>query len=86
MAWVGLAVQAIVFAVWAWLAFRALFQLRARAVDRSGRAFPGLAATQEAFGAFLRAPEFAHERRQLGLASAALIVMMLINRMLWVPR
>ena len=86
MAWVGLAVQAIVFAVWAWLVFRALFQLRARAVDRSGRAFPGLAATLEAFGAFLRAPEFTHERRQLGLASAALIVMMLINRMLWVPQ
>lgn len=86
MAWAGLAVQAIVFAAWAWLAFRALFQLRARAARRSGRAFPGLAATLEAFGAFLNAPEFARARRQLGLASAALIVVMLINRMLWVPR
>lgn len=86
MAWAGLAVQAIVFAVWAWLAFRALFQLRARAARRSGRAFPGLAATLEAFGAFLNAPEFARARRQLGLASAALIVVMLINRLLWVPR
>jgi len=86
MAWAGLAAQAIVFAVWAWLAFRALFQLRARAVRRSGRAFPGLAATLEAFGAFLNAPEFARARRQLGLTSAALIVVMLINRMLWVPR
>lgn len=85
MLWAGLAAQAAVFALWAWLAWRSLFRLRARAVERSGRAFPGLGATLEAFGAWLRDPVFARERRQLGLATLVLFALMLVNRMLWVP-
>ncbi len=85
MLWVGLALQAVVFAVWAWLALRSLFRLRARAVARSGRPFPGLSATLEAFGSWLRAPQFAPERRRLGLVTLLLFAVMLGNRMLWVP-
>lgn len=86
MAWAGLAVQALVFAVWAWLAWRSLFRLRAYAVDRSGHAFPGLSATLEAFNAWLRAPQFAQDRRQLGLASLVLAALMGINRAMWVQQ
>ena len=86
MAWAGLAVQAVVFAVWAWLAWRSLFRLRARAVGRTGSAFPGLSATLEAFGAWLREPQFAQDRRQLAQATAMLAVVMVINRMMWVPQ
>lgn len=70
-----LAAQAVLFAVWAFVAFRILFRLRARAVAESGAAFPGLRATLAAFAGFLREPGFARERRLLAVLTAALLAM-----------
>ncbi|HMO07338.1 MAG TPA: hypothetical protein PKD10_06775 [Paracoccaceae bacterium] len=43
--YVLLAAQAVGFVVWAFVAFRILFRLRARAVAETGLPFPGLGAT-----------------------------------------
>ena len=75
MIWAGLAIQAGVFVVWTWLAYRSLFRLRAWAVRQDGQPFPGLAATLDAFGDFFRHPRFANDRRQLGLATLALVAL-----------
>lgn len=74
-----MAVQGLVFAVWAALAFRTLFRLRARAVARSGRAFPGLRPTLATFGDFWHAPEHAADRKAMGWSSALLAVVMVVN-------
>lgn len=76
MIWALLAVQAAVFALWAWVAFRVLFRLMGWAQRASGRAMPGPGWTLRSYGAFLRDPEFAGDRRRLGgltLAMFALI-------------
>lgn len=83
MLWAGmLAVQGVVFVIWTWLAYRSLFRLRARAVERTGHAFPGLSATLESFAAFLRHPDYTKDRRQLGLATAAMMATLLANGLL----
>jgi hypothetical protein len=74
-----LGLQAVVFVVWGALMFRALFMLRARAVQRSGQSFPGLGATLESYGAFLGLPEFRRDRRLLGAATLALFGMIAVN-------
>jgi hypothetical protein len=71
--------QAVVFAVWAALMFHALFRLRRRAVLRTGQSMPGLGATLEGFSAFLTLPEFRGLRRLLGLTTAALFALILLN-------
>ncbi len=60
-----LIVEGIVFAVWAFLMFRTLFRLRARAVRETGASFPGPVSTLKYFGLFLRAPEYRRDRRLL---------------------
>lgn len=67
-----LALQGAAAVIWAFLMFRTLFRLRARAVDRSGQAFPGVGATLESYRAFLTEPAFARDRRLLGGATVAL--------------
>ena len=68
-----LTLQAVIFAVWAVLAFRILFRLRARAVAETGTPFPGLGATLRSLAAFLRLPEHRTDRRRLGALTLALI-------------
>ncbi len=70
-----LAVQAMVFVLWAAAMFRTLFRLRRRAVAESGIAFPGPGATLRSFRAFLTEPEFAADRRRLGWLTAALVAL-----------
>jgi len=74
-----LAVQGVVFAVWAFLAFRTLFRLRARAVAASGQMFPGLGATLAAFAGFWRDPELRADRRAMGWSTAAMVAMIALN-------
>ena len=74
-----LAIQAVVFALWAFLMFRALFRLRRRAVLRSGRAFPGLGDTLEGYAAFLRDPEFRTDRRVLGAVTLLMFALIALN-------
>ncbi len=81
MIWAGLALQAVVFAVWAWLAFRTLFRLAAWSRAQSGQTLPGPRWTLRGFGSFLRAPEFESDRRHLGLATLALAVIIAVNRL-----
>lgn len=70
-----LAVQAVVFAAWVFVAFRFLFRLRAVAVRASGRPFPGLDATLDAFRAGAADPAFAADRRRLLILTAALLIL-----------
>ena len=74
-----LGLQGVVFVLWAGLLFRALFRLRARAVGRSGRTFPGLIDTLESYGAFLTLPDYRRDRRLLGLATLALFAILAVN-------
>ncbi len=72
-----LAVEALAFAIWAWIAFRTLLRLRRAAIARAGRAWPGPVAQLSAFRDLIRAPEFARDRRALATASLGLVVAML---------
>ncbi|QYK41364.1 MAG: hypothetical protein KF887_18670 [Paracoccaceae bacterium] len=64
--------QAAVFVVWAVLAFRILFRLRARAVRDSGRTFPGLGATLRSFRGFVTRPDDRADRTRLVLLTLVL--------------
>lgn len=81
-----LAVQGLVFLLWAVLMFRGLFALRRRAVARSGRMIPGPGATLDGFAAFLRDPEFRRERNRLGLVTVLLFALVAANIALGVPQ
>ena len=74
-----LGLLAVLFVAWAGLMFRALFLLRARAVQRSGSTFPGLGATLDSYGAFLTLPEFRRDRRILGALTLALFGMIAVT-------
>ena len=74
---VMLALQGVVFTVWAFWMFKVLFALRRRAVAETGRAFPGPGATLKQFADFLRVPEFAADRRVLGGLTAGLVTLTL---------
>lgn len=76
---VFLAVQAVVFGVWAVLMFHTLFRLRRRAVMRTGAVFPGLGDTLEGWRAFLTLPEFRGLRRLLGGVTALMFALILLN-------
>lgn len=68
-----LAVQALVFALWAWLAVRALLRLWRHVARQTGNAMPDLSDTRLALREFLSRPAFAPERRQLGLMTLILL-------------
>lgn len=73
---------AIVFAMWAFSMFRALFAMRKRASARTGKSVPSPVDTLTEWGIWLRAPEFQRERRQLlfqTLAMIALSILLSIN-------
>jgi hypothetical protein len=77
-----LAIQAPVFAFWAFLMFRNLFRLRRRAVARSGSPVPGPGATLESFGAFLKLPEYRRDRRLLGAVTLLMFVLIGLHALL----
>ncbi|HMO72097.1 MAG TPA: hypothetical protein PKC84_10735 [Paracoccaceae bacterium] len=70
--YVLLAAQAVVFVVWAFVAFRILFRLRARAGAETGLPFPGVGATLRSLAGFLRRPEDRADRRRLSVLTLAL--------------
>ncbi len=72
LAIINLVVQVIIFALWAFLMFRTLFELRRRGAKRTGSTFPGVGATLAEWGKWLRAPKDAGARRRLGLTTLAL--------------
>lgn len=74
-----LGLQALVFVVWAFLMYRNLFMLRRRAVDQTGRPFPGPVTTARGFADFVRRPEFRRDRNLLGLVTLALFVLIGLN-------
>mgnify|MGYP001224256898 CR=1 FL=1 len=79
-----LAVQALVFGLWAVLMFRTLFRLRRRSVARSGKLVPGVGDTLEGWGAFLKHPEFRTDRRLLGAVTVLMFALIGLNA--WMPR
>jgi hypothetical protein len=60
-----LILEGLVFALWAFLMFRSLFRLRARAARETGSAFPGPFATLRAVGDWLRDPATKSDRMTL---------------------
>lgn len=68
-----LAFQLSVFLVWAFLAFRWLFALRADAVAESGSAFPGPGAQLRAFRGGLVDERYAKARFRLGVLTLILL-------------
>lgn len=70
-----LLVQGLVFALWVVLAFRALFRLAGVMRAGSGQMLPGLRATWQAPGVFLRDPRFRADRRSLGVLTVLLLAM-----------
>lgn len=69
----ALVLQAVVFVVWAALAFATLFHLRKRAADRTGRPIPGPIAFVSATQDWRADPDFARSRRSLWLATVLLL-------------
>ena len=70
-----LVAQGVVFAIWAFVAFRALFRLFALLRYRSGEALPGLATSLTAPKVFLTDHAFRKDRRCLGLLTLLLVVL-----------
>jgi hypothetical protein len=54
--------QGLVFAVWAFWAFRCLFRMRAWAVAETGRSLPGTRAALRAFRFFATQPQFRRDK------------------------
>lgn len=72
-----LAVQAVVFALWSFVAFRSLFRLLAVVRRSSGQSLPGLRSTLSAPRIFLTDPGFAADRKALLALSVALLILSL---------
>jgi hypothetical protein len=70
-----LAVQGAVFLVWAVLAFRFLFALRADAVAQSGRTLPSMATQLKAFRGGLIEQRYRRLRVRLMVLTALLIAL-----------
>jgi hypothetical protein len=77
-----LAVQAAVFLVWAFVAFRWLFALRADAVAESGSIFPGMGSQLRAFRGGLVDRRYAKDRVRLGLLTLILLGSSLVHFLL----
>lgn len=77
-----LVLMGVVFLIWAASMFSNLFLLRARAEKRTGRAFAGPFAFLTEIGHWLRAPEDKLRRRNLGVLTLALFVMILSGALL----
>jgi hypothetical protein len=60
-----LILEGLVFSLWAFLMFRSLFRLRARAVKATGSQYPGPIAFLRAIGDWLGDPEAKRERMML---------------------
>ena len=68
-----LIVQALVFTLWAGLAFRTLGRLWRHVRQQTGAAVPGLSGTALAARAFWAEAGFASDRRLLGVVTALLL-------------
>lgn len=65
----------VVFAVWAFLAFRSLFRLAGLLRERSGKMIPGVAETLSAPRIFLTDHLFRQDRKYLGLMTLLMLVL-----------
>ncbi|MFC0281099.1 hypothetical protein ACFOHK_15710 [Falsigemmobacter intermedius] len=70
-----LVLQGLVFLLWAALAFRFLFTIRAEAVARTGTQWPGPLTTLQIFRDALRDPRHAITRRRLLILTLLLLGM-----------
>lgn len=74
-----LALQGLIFAVWAFLLFRTIFLLAHRARQKTGQAFSGPFATLSQWRNWLTCNEDRTARRRLGIITVALFCMSAIN-------
>lgn len=77
-----LVLQFIVFLIWAFLAFRWLFALRADAVAESGSAFPGPGSQLRAFRGGLVDERYAKDRVRLVILTLILLTLSLVHYLL----
>ncbi len=70
-----LGAQGLVFLAWGIQMFRCLFRLRAHAVAKSGKLWPGPIVSLRSFKAFVTEPEFQRDRRMLAVLTALLFVL-----------
>ena len=77
-----LVLQFIVFLIWAFLAFRWLFALRADAVAESGSAFPGPGSQLRAFRGGLVDERYAKDRVRLVILPLILLTLSLVHYLL----
>lgn len=75
MAVISVALSGLIFLMWAVSMFTTLIALRKRTVARTGTDWPGPAAALHEWGIWLRAPEFARDRRQLALMTLAVFAL-----------
>ncbi len=72
-----LAAQGAVFALWAFVAFRALFRLLGVMQAQSGQSVPGFRALIKAPLVFWHEPSFAHDRRLMAWLTLILLALTL---------
>lgn len=77
-----LALQFVVFLIWAFFAFRWLFALRADAVAESGSVFPGPGSQLRAFRGGLVDERYARDRVRLVILTLILLSSSLIHYLL----
>lgn len=71
--WAILALQGVVFVIWAYSMFRMLFSVRRIAVEDTGKAYPGPIAFLAAFTAWLHDPTYRTQRKMLFVSLPVLI-------------
>lgn len=74
-----LVVQGVAFLVWAFLAFRWLFAMRADAVARSGQTLPNMATQLQVFRDGFVEPRYRSHRVRLLLATAVLVALTVLS-------
>ena len=71
---IRLSVQAVVFAIWAYLMFRTLFLLARRARQESGALFPGVGAALTQWRVWLTSDEGKSRRRRLSVMTLLVLL------------
>ena len=65
LATVLLVLQSLLFVLWAFLMFRALFGIRRRYSAETGKTWIGPIAVFGVYGAYLKNPDYSHEKRAI---------------------
>jgi hypothetical protein len=73
-----LTVQAVVFAIWTFLVFRALFGILRRHNAATGRLFIGPGDVISVYGAYLKDPSYSQEKRRILMLTGLLLILTIL--------